>query len=224
MRLVDFCLDIYLILSHFLFLLYPQFWNRSLPRRFIVLFGTTRISQFLAALFPDVMFIWMMPCIFILLLLKHLNSPNCVVLLLMLFQNLEISLIVFDCDTKLRGLPVSTSYCNVVSIVGVSIQSSPSSDLLILLIFVCDDFSKKLTVPSPPAFRLYSMRSLDLRIHFLRNVCSSLRCFVFGSCMVVSNCSCINLVAIILVWFVNSGFVYCSCNVFFVLVGVAFLL
>ena len=54
----------------------PSFWSISLPSRFTVLCGTASISQFGAAAFPDDKSILRVLFIFILLLLKHLNSPT----------------------------------------------------------------------------------------------------------------------------------------------------
>ena len=123
----------------------PSFSKNFSSRIFTVLSDTTRMSQFLEALFLDVMLIWMTPCIF-LFLLKHLILHNWVVVLLMLLPSSEIILFAVEFYTKLRGLPVLTSHCNVVSHVWVSIQNSPSSDLLILLIFVSVHFSIKITL------------------------------------------------------------------------------
>ena len=48
----------------------------SLPVIFILLLSTNRIVQFFAVDVPDVISTWIVPSIFILLLLKHLNSPR----------------------------------------------------------------------------------------------------------------------------------------------------
>ena len=89
----------------------PSFCSMSLPSRFTVLSGTTSISQFCAFEFPDDSCILSVLFILILLLLKHLNSPTLEAMFCISFPSLFIDEFAVVCETKLLGLPVSTSQC-----------------------------------------------------------------------------------------------------------------
>ena len=91
----------------------PSFWRMSLPMRFTVFCGTTRILQFVVDVFADVISMFSVPFTYILLLLKHLNSPTFIAFLCMFFPSFDVSQVTVVCDIKLRGLPVFTSLCSV---------------------------------------------------------------------------------------------------------------
>ena len=96
----------------------------SLPSRFTVLWGTTRISQLGATVFPDDRLMLSVLFILILLLLKQLNSPISVDLFSIFCPSLVICQFAVVCETKLLGLPVSTCQCKFHCPVWVSIQYS----------------------------------------------------------------------------------------------------
>ena len=132
----------------------PSFWSIILPSRFTLLCGTTSISQFGAAVFPDDKSILRVLFILILLLLKHLNSATFVALFLMFFPSLFVNQFAVVCETKLLWLPVSTSRCILHFPEWVSTQYS-HLDLIYFVNFVCDHFHcTRLTVFQSSIFSL----------------------------------------------------------------------
>ena len=110
------CVVIKFILRFIEIDVFKVFWRMSLPRKFIVLCFTTRISQLVADEFPDEMLIIKMLFMFIFLLLKHLNSPTLFAFCCKCFPSFDASNFAFAYDTKLPGLPVTTSQCISISL------------------------------------------------------------------------------------------------------------
>ena len=88
----------------------PSFWRMSLSQKFTVLCGTTGMSLFVAVVFPDIIVIFNVLFILTFLLLNYLNS-TWVAFLCMFCPCFDVNQLAAVCDTKLCGLPVSTSQC-----------------------------------------------------------------------------------------------------------------
>ena len=142
---------------------------------------------------------------FILLLLKHLNSPIWAALLCIFFPSFEVSLSAVDFDMKLRGLLVSTSHCSFILPEWVFVQKSPMLDLLFLLTFVSVQFfNENFAVPVLHHFTYVACAFWIYWFVFCRVCASCLWCFIFWSCVDFSYSSCVVLVVVVLVrvlWF-----------------------